>query len=84
MTLTLELAEYAASTRSELIPGHVQDRAKQIILDEMASAHFGQTRPAGILAERYVADLAGPPESRVLGSTLRVSAPLAEIGRAHV
>lgn len=78
-SLTGELAEYAASTSAERIPEHVQDRAKQIILDEMASAHFGRIRPAGALAEHYVAALAGPPESRVLGSALRVSAPLAAL-----
>jgi 2-methylcitrate dehydratase PrpD len=76
---TLVLARYAASTSLERIPEEVRERAKQVILDEMASAHFGRERPAGTLAARYVAGMAGPPEARVLGTDLRVSAPLAAL-----
>ncbi|SFG52734.1 MmgE/PrpD family protein [Streptomyces mirabilis] len=76
---TLTLAEYAASTSLERIPEDVRERAKQVILDEMASAHFGRAQPAGTLAAQYVAGMAGPPEARVLGTGLRVSAPLAAL-----
>jgi len=76
---TLTLARYAASTTLEQIPEEVRERAKQVILDEMASAHFGREQPAGTLAARYVAGMAGPPEARVLGTDLRVSAPLAAL-----
>ncbi|MFJ8026884.1 MmgE/PrpD family protein [Streptomyces sp. NPDC096311] len=76
---TLTLAQYAASTSVERIPEEVRDRAKQVILDEMASAHFGREQPAGTLAARYVTAQAGPPEARVLGTSLRVSAPLAAL-----
>ncbi|MGW1027857.1 MmgE/PrpD family protein [Streptomyces sp. NPDC002577] len=78
-SLTLTLAQYAASTSLERIPEEVRERAKQVILDEMASAHFGREQPAGTLAAHYVAGMAGPPESRVLGTSLRVSAPLAAL-----
>ncbi|MER5913946.1 MmgE/PrpD family protein [Streptomyces sp. NPDC001982] len=76
---THTLAQYAASTSLETIPEEVRERAKQVILDEMASAHFGRERPAGTLAARYVTGLAGPPEARVLGTSLRASAPLAAL-----
>ena len=76
---TLTLAQYAASTSLEQIPEEVRERAKQVILDEMASAHFGRAQPAGTLAAQYVAGMAGPPEARVLGTDLRVSAPLAAL-----
>ncbi|KUN17626.1 hypothetical protein AQJ11_37845 [Streptomyces corchorusii] len=77
--MTLILAQYAASTSLERIPEEVRERAKQVILDELASAHFGRAQPAGALAAQYVAGLAGPPEARVLGTPLRVSAPLAAL-----
>ncbi|MEU7305765.1 MmgE/PrpD family protein [Streptomyces sp. NPDC007206] len=77
--MTFSLAQYAASTSLEKIPEEVRERAKQVILDELASAHFGREQPAGTLAAHYVAGLAGPPEAHVLGTALRVSAPLAAL-----
>ncbi|MFB4426341.1 MmgE/PrpD family protein [Streptomyces sp. QL37] len=76
---TQVLAEYAASTSLDALPHRVRERAKQVVLDELASAHFGRRRPAGALAARYVASMAGPPEARVLGTALRTSAPLAAL-----
>ncbi|MFB7992296.1 MmgE/PrpD family protein [Streptomyces sp. NPDC056002] len=76
---THALAEYAASTSLDALPRDVREQAKQVILDEMASAHFGRQQPAGALAAQYVATLAGPSESRVLGTALRTSAPLAAL-----
>ncbi|MER5805772.1 MmgE/PrpD family protein [Streptomyces mirabilis] len=78
-SMTLTLAQYAASTSLERIPEEVRERAKQVILDELASAHFGREQPAGTLAAQYVAGLGGPPEARVLGTPLRISAPLAAL-----
>jgi 2-methylcitrate dehydratase PrpD len=75
----LPLAEYAQSTSFDAIPENVVDRAKQIILDELASATFGRSRPAGALAVRYVTGLGGPSQSRVLGTALRAPAPLAAL-----
>ena len=43
-SLTLKLAECAASTSTEAIPGEIRERAKQVIVDEMASAFFGLNR----------------------------------------
>ncbi|MER5185434.1 MmgE/PrpD family protein [Streptomyces sp. NPDC002896] len=76
---THALAEYAATTSLDALPRDVREQAKQVILDEMASAHFGRQQPAGALAAQYVATLAGPSESRVLGTALLTSAPLAAL-----
>ena len=77
--LTLAVAEYAASTRIESIPAHVQERAKQIIFDEMACACFGRRSPAGDLTARYAAAIGGSAESRILGTGLRAPAPYAAL-----
>lgn len=70
-SLTLELAQYAASTSIKAIPGEVKERARQVILDEMASAYFGRRSLAGGLAARYARSLGGPEESLILGTRLR-------------
>ncbi|WP_327672748.1 MULTISPECIES: MmgE/PrpD family protein [unclassified Streptomyces] len=76
---THALAEYAASTSLDALPQDVREQGKQVILDEMASAHFGRRQPAGALAADYVATMPGPVESLVLGTALRTSAPLAAL-----
>jgi 2-methylcitrate dehydratase PrpD len=78
-SLTMTLAQYAASTSIETIPSQVKERAKHVIFDEMASAYFGRRSMAGDLAARYVAALGGSTEARVLGTTLRVPAPSAAL-----
>ncbi len=79
-SLTLTLAQYAASTSIEAIPGNVRERAKQVILDEMASAYFGRRSMAGDLAARYARSLGGPEESRILGTRLRAPAQVRGAG----
>ena len=76
---TLTLAEYAASTLLVTIPEVVQERAKQVIFDEMACAYFGRRSAAGALAARYASTFGGPREARILGSELQVSAPYAAL-----
>ena len=73
-SLSLILAQYAASTSIEAIPGNVRERAKQVILDEMASAHFGRRSMAGDLAARYATSLGGPEECLILGTRRRAPA----------
>ena len=77
--LTLAVAEYAASTRIESIPADVQERAKQIIFDELACACFGRRSPAGDLTARYAATIGGSAESRILGTGLLAPAPYAAL-----
>ncbi len=78
-SLTLMLAQYAASTTIESIPAHVRKQAKLVILDEMASAHFGRRSTAGSLAARYVASFGGVMEARLLGTSLHAPAPYAAL-----
>ncbi len=73
-SLTLALAQYAASTSIGAIPENVRERARQVILDEMASACFGRRSLAGDLAARYARTLGGPEESLILGTRLRAPA----------
>jgi 2-methylcitrate dehydratase PrpD len=77
--LTLAVAEYAASTAIQSVPAHVKERAKQIIFDELTCACFGRRSPAGDLTARYAAAIGGSPESRILGTGLRVPAPYAAL-----
>lgn len=78
-TLTQTLAQYAASTSIDKIPDDIRDLAKQVILDEMASAHLGRRSLAGDLVARYVTPLGGPPEAQILGTRLRVPAQYAAL-----
>jgi 2-methylcitrate dehydratase PrpD len=78
-SLTLTLAQYAASTSIDSIPAEVRERTKLVIMDEMACACFGRRSMAGDLIARYVASLGGAMESRILGSSLRVPAPYAAL-----
>jgi 2-methylcitrate dehydratase PrpD len=78
-SITLELAEYAAGTSADAIPAAVQEQAKKVIFDELASACFGARSTPGVLAARYAATFGGAPECRVLGTDTRTSAPLAAL-----
>lgn len=77
--LTHRLAHYAASTSLARIPPAVQERAKLVILDEMASAQFGRRSLGGGLAARYAASMGGADEALILGTSLRVPAPFAAL-----
>ncbi len=78
-SLTQALAQYAASTEMSSIPGEVVERAKRVIMDEMASACFGSRGGAGSLVARYASSMAGAGESRILGTAQRVAAPYAAL-----
>ena len=73
--LTLTVAEYASATSVEAIPPVVRERARQIVMDELACAVFGQTRTAGQLGSRYAAMIGGPGPCRILGTATRTTAP---------
>ncbi len=73
-SVSLRLAQYAAATSIDKIPEAIRERAKKVILDEMASSHFGRRSLGGDLAARYAATLGGPAEATILGTGLRVPA----------
>jgi 2-methylcitrate dehydratase PrpD len=85
-TLTLAVARHAASTSYAKLPPEVQERAKQVVLDEVACAYFGRGSLAGDLGARYAAQAGGPGEARIYATGQRVSAPnaaLANGGAGH-
>jgi len=77
--LSLTLARYAAGTSADVIPPHVLERARQIVMDELACAAFGQSRTAGQLAARYASATGGSGPCRILGTAVRTSAPYAAL-----
>ena len=78
-TLTKRLAEYATETSLKSIPDEVKERAKYIIMDELACGRFGRTSLAGELTAKYAASMGGPAESLILGTNIRVPAAFAAL-----
>jgi 2-methylcitrate dehydratase PrpD len=77
--LTLTLARYAAATSCGDLPVDVKERAKQVILDEVACAYFGRRSLAGDLGARYAAQSGGASEARIYATGQRVAAPYAAL-----
>lgn len=75
--VTASLADYAASTSLAPIPAAARERARMVIFDEIACAHFGRRSPAGGLAARYATGSGGHPEATIFGTRLRAPAPYA-------
>ncbi|WP_081750577.1 MmgE/PrpD family protein [Paracoccus pantotrophus] len=73
-TKTSLLAEHAAKLKLSILPEEVRDRAKHVILDEVAGAYFCARSLAGGLTARYAASVGGYPEARIYATGLRVSA----------
>ena len=77
--LSLTIAQYAATTSVNAIPDEARERARQIVMDELACAVFGQTRTPGQLAARYASGIGGPGPCRILGTGVRTIAPYAAL-----
>jgi 2-methylcitrate dehydratase PrpD len=75
--LSLTIARYAAGTSADAIPSDVLERGRQIVMDELACAAFGQSRTAGQLAARYASATGGSGPCRILGTGVRTTAPYA-------
>jgi 2-methylcitrate dehydratase PrpD len=71
---TALLAAHARRLRLSDIPPEVVERAKHIILDEVASAFFCSRSLAGGLTARYAASAGGYPEARIYATGASVSA----------
>jgi len=85
-TLTHAVARHAAATSYSALPAEVQERAKRVVLDEVACAFFGRRSLAGDLGARYAAQCGGPAEARIYATGARVSAAnaaLANGGAGH-
>ncbi len=77
--ITFDLARYAASVRIEDLPAEVKERAKHVILDEIACSYFGRRSLAGDLGARYAELAGGTAEARIYATGKRVSAPNAAL-----
>jgi 2-methylcitrate dehydratase PrpD len=85
-TLTMAVARHALGTSYAALPAEVQERARQVVLDEVACACFGRRSLAGDLGARYAAQCGGPAEARIYATGQRVSAAnaaLANGGAGH-
>jgi len=78
-SVTFSLSEYASTTRIDSVPAVVKERAKKVVFDEIASAHFGRRSPAGALAARYAASFPSTREARIFGTDLFATAPYAAL-----
>lgn len=77
--LTQKLARHVASSSYADLPPEVTERAKQVLLDEVACACFGAHSLAGDLGARYAAQFGGPAEARIHANGQRVSAQYAAL-----
>lgn len=77
--LTREIADYAVSTSFEQLPAEVVERARVLIIDEIASSCFGARSLGGALAAQYVTSLGGHSQCSLLGTALKAPAPLAAL-----
>jgi 2-methylcitrate dehydratase PrpD len=77
MGATAVIAEFAVSTGIEDFPHEVVDHARLVILDTIGGMLAALDFPIGRITTGYVADLGGRPDARIVGTEIRVSAPLA-------
>lgn len=78
-TVTAALAEYAVATTPDALPDRIRERAKLVILDELASAYFGADCRAGRLAAGYVNGQTAATDAVVYRTGRRSSAELAAL-----
>ena len=71
MTLSQQLARFAAAVRFEELPPEAVEMAKKCLLDWMGSVLAGSTQPPAAMARRFVESLGGRPDAAVFGTSLR-------------
>ena len=71
---TLRVAEYATSLRYTDLPPSVIERAKQLVLDQLACQVGVSSKPWLKLAATYVIGLGGNPDATIVGSSQRTNA----------
>jgi len=76
-TITDKVVQYCTELSFSKLPGHVVDRTKMIIFDEVCCAILGRELASGDLIAKYVVSQGGSPEATVLGTSSKVPAALA-------
>jgi len=74
---TADIAEFAVSTGIDDFPPEVVGHARLVILDTIGAMIAALDFPIGRITTGYVADLGGRPDARIVGTDVRVSAPMA-------
>ena len=81
---TQELARFVVETEIEDLPRDVVSEAKRLILDCIACALAGKTSDKGKIPIELSRMLSGPPESSIIGTSYRVSAPSAAFANGEL
>jgi len=79
MSITADLARFAADTRYAELPPAAVANAKRSILDYVGCALVGSTRPGPRLLQQVVGGQGGVPAASVIGRGLRLPAPQAAL-----
>lgn len=79
MTLSQQLAEFAATVRLEDIPKEVVDCAKDHLLDTLGVAFAGREEDASRAVRSYIEEWGGPEQATLLGERRRVPAASAAL-----
>lgn len=74
---TAEIAEFVVSTGIDDLPDEVVEHARLVILDTIGGMLAALDFPIGRITTGYVADLGGRPDARIVGTEIKVAAPLA-------
>lgn len=78
-TASRRLAAWAAGLRYEDIPDAARERARQCIIDTTGAALFGARLPWSSIVAGHAQNCGGNGTSRVIGTSLKVSAPAAAL-----
>lgn len=76
---TRRIAAFAVETSLEQVTDAVLEHAKLVILDTVGVSLAALGLPVGQIISEYVSDLGGTPAAHVIGTEIRVSAPMAAL-----
>ncbi|MDP3061828.1 MAG: MmgE/PrpD family protein [Chloroflexota bacterium] len=79
VSLTLEVAEFAAKLKYDDLPQDVVVRAKEAVIDGLAVMLAGSRTHEGQLIQRYVASLGAAGTASLVGTKLATQAPFAAL-----
>ena len=74
MGTTQQMARFITNAQYSDIPEPAVYAAKLCILDSIACAIYGTTRPLGKIITELVDEMGGTPQSRVLGTSIKTNA----------
>lgn len=84
MEATLKLAEFAAKVSYADMPGEVIAKGKERFLDTLGCILAGGKDETAKIILRFIEDLGGRPESRIIGFSHKTSAPHAALANGTI